>query len=61
MAERIEDEVVEARFWQLKMSIEIICELLQELKPRKDEKKLESDPDAPKRDQGEPNTSNTPF
>jgi Ty3 transposon capsid-like protein len=59
--DRIENEAIEARFQQLESSIETICELLRELKPRKEEKKPESELDTPKRDEGEPNTSKTPF
>ena len=59
--DRIENEAIEARFQQLESSIETICELLRELKLRKEEKKSESEPDTPKRDEREPSTSKTPF
>lgn len=61
MVKRKEYEVVEAKLWQLEINMESIYELLQELKPKKDEKKPKIEPKTLKRDQGEPRTSKNPF
>ena len=58
MAERAENDAVEARFRQLESNIEAIFELLQELKQKSNGKEPESFPEVPKK---EPNSSKTDW